>query len=189
MKKNESNKLTIIRIFLSLIIIFLLAMPWYKFNISWSSYMFGGKVLIEFNYIVAAILLIIFLLMYFANRKSIMASNYGKILNSISYKVLINGLLITFAYNKNISVLIPLIVIIRDIFVTSVSLNTKVLVIDKVSRVLMILGILLVLVGNIPFEFLNLAIDQGIILIATCLSVYSGCEYFLIYKYKLEDEK
>ena len=178
---KETSKLTIIRFFISLAIIFFVALPWYKFNIIWPSYMFGGKVIIELNYILATILLLLFLIIYFIDSKR------SKGLNDIIYKILIDGLLMTFAFNHNIGLIIPLIVIIRDILVLGHN-NIKSTSLDRISNIVMIIGIFFVLVGNIPFELLNLAVDQGLILIATCIKVYQGCLYFLMSKANSEVE-
>ena len=40
-------------------------------------------------------------------------------------------------------------------------------------------GLTLVLFGNIPFEFFGIDVANGLVLLATCLSIYSGIEYYL----------
>ena len=193
MKKKLPNILTITRIFLSIIVLCLIGLPWYKFNITWPSYMFGGKVVVELNYLISAVIFAIACLTdmldgYFA-RKWDAVSDFGKCMDAIADKVLVNGVLIILAYNHNISLIIPVIIIIRDICVDAIKMvsasKAKVIgasIAGKIKTIFMMVGITLVLIGNIPFEFFNLAVDQGLILIATCLSIYSGIEYFLVNK-------
>ena len=169
MENNKINKVVVFKIIISLIIIMLVSLPWYKFNISWPSYMFGGKVLLELNYIIALVFLMIYISINIFSKKSR--------LSNITNTVLIDVLLISFAYNHNISVMIPIIVVFKDIYITNIRTNkTK---INNISDILMYIGFAFVLIGNIPFELLNLAIDQGIIIIAACIGLYDGIDVLL----------
>lgn len=191
--KKVPNILTFIRIILSIFILCLLGLPWYKFNITWPSYMFGGKVIVELNYLISAIIFMIasvtdFLDGYIA-RKYDAVSDFGKVMDSIADKLLVNGVLIVLAYNRNIALIVPVVIVLRDIVVDAIKSvcgsKGKVIaasIAGKIKTATMMVGILFVLIGNIPFEFFNLAIDQGLVLIATILSVYSGVEYFLVNK-------
>lgn len=193
MKKRLPNILTISRIVLSVIVLCLIGLPWYKFNFTWPSYMFGGKVVVELNYIIAAVIFGIACLTdmldgYFA-RKYNAVTDFGKCMDAIADKILVNGVLIILAYNHNIALIIPIIIVIRDTFVDAIKMvsasKNKVIgasMAGKIKTVFMMIGIIFVLIGNLPFEFLNLAVDQGIVLIATCLSIYSGIEYYLVNK-------
>ena len=193
MKKKIPNIITMIRIILSVVVLLLLGLPWHKFNIVWPSYMFYGKVVVELNYLLSAIIFAIasftdFLDGYLA-RKWNVVSDFGKVMDAIADKVLVNGVLIILAYNHNIMLMIPVVIVLRDICVDAIKSvcgsKGKVIgasIAGKIKTIFMLIGIILVLAGNIPFEFFNLAVDQGLILIATCLSVYSGVEYFLVNK-------
>ena len=44
------------------------------------------------------------------------------------------------------------------------------------------IGLTLVLFSNIPFEFFGIGVGKGLVLLATCLSVYSGMEYYIVNK-------
>ena len=48
----------------------------------------------------------------------------------------------------------------------------------KAKTMCMMIGLTLTLFGNIPFAYINLSIDQILLLIATLLSVVSGCQYY-----------
>ena len=190
MKMNLPNKLTMLRLFLTLIILILIGFNWSLFNIVWPTYLIGGKVLLKLNYLVALIIFIIASLTDFLDgkiaRKKNLITDFGKMMDAIADKVLVNSILIVLAYNHDISLVVPVIVVIRDIIVDSIKMisgnNGKVVAASmagKIKTATMMVGICFVLAGNIPMEFFGIAFDQLLILIATCLSIYSGIEYFM----------
>lgn len=191
MKMNLANKLTILRILLSFIILILLGANWSMFNFSWPIYLLGGKIILRLNYLIAGVLFLIASLTDLFDgkiaRKRNEVTDFGKVMDAIADKVLVNGVLIVLAYNKDISLLVPVIIIIRDIIVDSIKMvcgqNGKTIAASmagKVKTTFMMSGIVLVLFENIPMEFFNVALDQLLILIATCLSIYSAIEYYLV---------
>lgn len=190
MKLNLPNKLTLLRMILSIIILILIGINWSQFNITWPTYLIGGKVILRLNYLIAAGIFIIASLTDFLDgklaRKNNQVTDFGKMMDAIADKVLVNSILIVLAYNHDISLIVPVVVIIRDIIVDSIKMisgnNGKVVaasIAGKIKTATMMVGIVLVLIGNIPMEFFGIALDQLLVLIATCLSVYSGIEYFL----------
>ena len=198
-KMNLPNKLTMMRIALAIIILCLLGLPWQYFNITWPTYILGGRVILKLNYLISALLFIIASLTDLFDgkiaRKYNMVTDFGKVMDAIADKVLVNGVLIILAYNHDISVIIPVIIVLRDTCVDAIKMvsgnNGKVVAASmagKVKTACMMTGIALVLLGNIPFEFFNIAIDQGIILVAVCLSIYSGIEYYLNHKELFQDK-
>ena len=52
----------------------------------------------------------------------------------------------------------------------------------KVKTACMMVGLTLVLFSNIPFEFFGIGVGKGLVLLATCLSLYSGMEYYIVNK-------
>ena len=190
MKMNLPNKLTMLRLFLTVIILILIGVNWSQFNIVWPTYLLGGKVLLKLNYLIA---LGVFILASLTDcldgklaRKMNLVTDFGKVMDAIADKVLVNGILIILAYNHDISVIVPVIIVIRDIIVDSIKMvsgnNGKVVAASfagKVKTATMMVGICFVLIGNVPMEFFGIAFDQLLILIATCLSIYSGIEYFI----------
>ena len=193
MKLNLPNKLTMLRIFLTVIILILLGVNWSQFNITWPIYLLGGKVVLKLNYLIAAVIFIIASLTDMLDgkiaRKRNLVTDFGKIMDSIADKVLVNGVLIILAYNHDIALIVPVVIVIRDIVVDSIKMvagnHGKVVaasIAGKIKTATMMVGITLVLFGNLPLEFFGVALDQLLILIATCLSVYSGIEYFMVNK-------
>ena len=179
---NLPNKLTLGRIFLSIIILLLLGCPVYMFGFSWPEYLLGGKIVIKLNYIIAGILFVIASL-------TDMVTDFGKMMDAIADKVLVNGVLILLAYNHNLPVIVPVVVILRDTVVDAIKMASgakgKVVAASKAGKVktaCMMVGLTLVLFSNIPFEFFGIGVGKGLVLLATCLSVYSGMEYYIVNK-------
>lgn len=190
MKMNLPNKLTMLRLFLTVIILVLLGLNWSQIGIVWPTYLLGGKVLLKLNYLIALAVFIIASFTDFLDgklaRKRNLVTDFGKVMDAIADKVLVNGVLIILAYNHDISVIVPVIIVIRDTIVDSIKMvsgnSGKVVaasIAGKIKTATMMVGICFVLAGNIPMEFFGIALDQLLILIATCLSIYSGIEYFM----------
>ncbi len=190
---NLPNKLTLGRIVLSIIILLLLGFPVYMLGYSWPEYLLGGKIVIKLNYILAGIFFVIASLTDMLDgkiaRKYNMVTDFGKMMDAIADKVLVNGVLILLAYNHNIPVVVPVVVILRDTVVDAIKMASgnkgKVVAASmagKVKTACMMVGLTLVLFSNIPFEFFGIGVGKGLVLLATCLSLYSGMEYYIVNK-------
>ncbi|MBR1416778.1 MAG: CDP-diacylglycerol--glycerol-3-phosphate 3-phosphatidyltransferase [Bacilli bacterium] len=193
MKMNLPNKLTFLRIFLTIAILVLIGVNWSQFNISWPVYLLGGKVVIRLNYIISAVIFIIASITDMLDgkiaRKRKQVTDFGKTMDAIADKVLVNSILVVLAYNHDIALIVPIVIIIRDTVVDSIKMISagkgKVVAASlagKIKTAMMMVGLTLVLIENIPMEFFGIALDQFIVLIATVLSIYSGIEYFLVNK-------
>ena len=190
---NLPNKLTLGRIVLSIIILLLLGFPVYMLGYSWPEYLLGGKIVIKLNYILAGIFFVIASLTDMLDgkiaRKYNMVTDFGKMMDAIADKVLVNGVLILLADNHNIPVVVPVVVILRDTVVDAIKMASgnkgKVVAASmagKVKTACMMVGLTLVLFSNLPFELFGIGVGQGLVLLATCMSVYSGIEYFMVNK-------
>lgn len=190
---NLPNKLTLGRIVLSLVILLLLGFPVYMLGYSWPEYLLGGKIVIKLNYILAGIFFVIASLTDMLDgkiaRKYNMVTDFGKMMDAIADKILVNGVLILLAYNHNIPVAVPVAVILRDTVVDAIKMASgnkgKVIAASsagKVKTACMMVGLTLVLFSNIPFEFFGIGVGKGLVLLATCLSLYSGMEYYIVNK-------
>ena len=117
-------------------------------------------------------------------------------MDAIADKVLVNGVLIVLAYQGFISVLIPVIIVIRDIIVDALRIGaaSKKMIVKankwgKVKTMTMLIGISLMLFYNLPFEIWNIYLAEILIDIATVLSVASGVIYYFDIKDKVLDWK
>ena len=200
MKMNLPKKITMLRIFLAIGILLLLVIPWYSLGVNLPAYHFLGKELVELKYLIAGVMFVIAAVTDFLDghiaRKRKIVTDFGKVMDAIADKVLVNGLLVILAYTGFISIIVPVVIITRDIFVDSIKMasGNKGKVIGaswsgKLKTVLMMVGITLTLFYNIPFVFFNFRFDQILVLTATVLSVVSGCQYYLNTKDYIFTEK
>lgn len=186
---NLPNKITITRIITAIIILVMLMIPWHNMGVSFPTYLIAGKITINLKYIIAGVLFIIASLTDFLDghiaRSRNLVTDFGKVMDAIADKVLVNGLLIILAKDGFISVAIPVIIITRDIFVDSFKMASgskgKVVgasMAGKAKTMCMMIGMSLTLFYNLPFELLGINIGYGLIIIATVLSVISGIQYY-----------
>lgn len=186
---NLPNKITMGRIFLAVILLIMLMIPWYNLGVTFPTFLVAGKIVIDLKYIIAGVLFVIaaltdFLDGYLARSRNLV-TDFGKVMDAIADKVLVNGLLIILAYDGFINVAIPVIIITRDIFVDSFKMASgkkgKVVAASftgKAKTMCMMIGITLTMFYNLPFELIGINVGYALIIIATILSVISGCEYY-----------
>lgn len=188
MKLNLPNKITVARIFLAIIAIIILLIPWYDLNYKFPEYVINNEI-ISLKYIIVGIIFVVASLTDFIDghlaRSRNMVTDFGKVADAIADKILVNGLLILLAYEHLIPIIVPVVIVTRDIIVDSCKMISgnkgKVVAASKLGKaktMCMMIGMTLTFFGNIPFIYLSLPIDQILILIATILSVVSGCQYF-----------
>ena len=123
---NLANKITISRIVLSIVIMILLLFPFEGLGIDLPTYLVNGNIYIELKYIVAGVLFIIASLTDFFDgriaRKYNMVTDFGKMVDAISDKMLTNSLLVILASNGMISPVIAVVFIVRDIAVDTIKM-------------------------------------------------------------------
>ena len=192
MKFNVPTKLTFLRLILSILIIVLLLFPFYRIGFEFKTFMFHS-ILIDIRYILCGIIFIFasftdYLDGYLA-RKNKEVTDFGKFSDAIADKVLVNSVLIIFAAVGFIPAIVPVVIVVRDIVVDAIRMNvaTKGVVqaakmSGKIKTACMMVGLTLVLFSNLPFELFGIGVGQGLVLLATCMSVYSGIEYFMVNK-------
>lgn len=191
--KNIPNNITVIRIILSFIIIVFLLFPFDMVDISFPKYLINGSLILDIKMLIAAILFVIasvtdFIDGYLA-RKYNAVSDFGKVMDAIADKVLVNGILIILCGQGYITPVIPVIVILRDTVVNTVKMvagnNGDVVAAIKTGKfktAFLMIGITLKLLGNFPMGLFNVALDDFFLITATVLSLISGIEYVMLYK-------
>lgn len=197
---NLPNKITVTRIILSILTLIFLVLPWYQFGIHFPMYTFMGKVVVDSKYIIAGVMFAIasftdFLDGYLARSKNLV-TDFGKVMDAIADKILVNGVLIILAHNGFISIIVPIIIITRDTFVDSIKMVSgskgKVIaasMMGKAKTICMMIGVTFMLFYNLPFELIHLPLADILIVAACLLSVISGCEYYFSAKELLFQEK
>ena len=180
---NLPNKLTMFRIFLTFVIIAVLLFPFSAMGIDVMQLFVNELVVIDIRYLIAGVLFIIASLTDFVDgfiaRKYNLVTDFGKMMDAIADKILVNAILIILCAQGFIHPIIPVVIILRDTFVDSIK---------------MIAGskgkVVLTLFYNMPFELWNLRIADFLLILACILSVISGIQYYTVNKHLLfSDEK
>jgi CDP-diacylglycerol--glycerol-3-phosphate 3-phosphatidyltransferase len=106
-------------------------------------------------------------------------------MDAIADKILVNGILIIFATEGYISVIIPVVIVCRDIAVDSIKMvagqkNGAVAAskAGKLKTACMMVGMSLLFFYDLPFSLISIYPAKILIMIATVLSVISGIQYY-----------
>ena len=191
---NLPNKLTVMRLILTLVIIILLVFPFYAVGINFPTYTIKGLANpIELQYIISGIIFIIASLTDFLDgyiaRKYNMITDTGKMLDSIADKALVNTVLIILAGNGFINVIIPVVIVLRDIIVNAIKMEAagKGRVVaaigsGKIKTACLMIGTVLIFFYDLPFSLWNINVGQIFLYFATIMSIISGIQYFNLNK-------
>lgn len=185
---NIPNRISMARIFLTILIIFFCLFPFYAINITIPKYNVGG-IIVDLRYIISGVIFIIAALSDFVDGKLARRNNWvtdtGKMLDSIADKVLVNSVLVIFASNGFIHPIIAVIYIFRDEVVNALRMHAAkngVIVpagmSGKIKTFAMMIGLSLMFFYNLPFELINIRIDEFLVYFATIMSIVSGIEYY-----------
>ena len=202
---NLPNKLTILRLILSVVIIILLVFPFYTVGIQFPQYNISGiSSPIQLQYLIAGVIFIIASLTDFLDghiaRKYNLITDTGKMLDAIADKVLVNSVLIILAAQGFINEIIPVVIVLRDIVVNAIKMEAagKAKVVaaigsGKIKTGCLMVGTVLTFFYNMPFEFIGISVNVFLLYFACVMSIISACQYFkmnkeLIFpKKKMED--
>ena len=188
---NTPTKLTVSRIVMSIIIMIIMIFPFSAVGIDLPVIRCGVD--LNIKYVVCVVLFITasftdFLDGYLA-RKNNQVTDLGKMLDSIADKILVNPLLIIFASEGMINPIVPVIVVTRDIVVNAIKMEAArsgkavaAISSGKIKTASMMLGIILLYIGDIPFIFMNVRIDLLLVYFATIMSLVSMVEYYKLNK-------
>lgn len=190
---NKANKITISRIVMSVIILILLLVPFEQFNIDFPVWTVGKRVLLDSKYVIAGVLFIIASLTDFLDgyiaRKYNMVTDFGKMIDAISDKLLTNTVLVVLACNQLISPVIAVVIIARDIVVDSIKMlignkgkAVAAIPIAKVKTATLMVGLTLTFFSNLPFELIPIRVSDYLLIIAAVLSAVSGAKYYIMAK-------
>ena len=195
---NKANKITMSRIILSIIIIILLLFPFDQVGLEFPTYLINGNILVDLKYIIVGVLFVIASLTDFFDgyiaRKYNLVTEFGKMMDAISDKLLTNSVLIILGCSGKISTVVVVVIIVRDIVVDSIKMvignkgaAVAAIGIAKVKTATLMIGIVLSLLYNLPFELINLRVSDFLLAVAALLSVISAVRYYLMAKPYLQD--
>ena len=190
---NLPNKLTMIRIFLTFVIILILLFPFSAMGITIPQVFINESIVIDIRYPIAAVLFALASITDFIDgyiaRKYNMITDFGKMMDAIADKILVNSLLIILCAQGFIHPIIPVIIILRDTIVSSIKMAAgnagkvvAAITLGKVKTACLMIGIILTLIYNMPFELWNLRIADFLLVVAAVLSVVSGIQYYSLNK-------
>ena len=194
---NLPNKLTIARIIMAILIIIILIGGDYivaLFGVTIPRLFINETIVVDLKYIISGFLFIAASLTDFLDgyiaRKYNLITDFGKLMDAIADKVLVNSVLIILSAQGFIHPIIPVVVILRDTVVNSIKMlaasKGKVVAAinsGKIKTACLMIGIVLTLFYNLPFELWNISVGKVLLLIATVLSITSGIQYYSLNKH------
>ena len=186
---NLANKITMVRVILSIVIMFLLLFPFEGLGLELPTYLVNKNILIELKYIIAGIIFVIASLTDFLDgyvaRKYNLVTDFGKMVDAISDKMLTNSLLVILASSGMISPVIAVVFIVRDIAVDTIKMlignkgkAVAAIGIAKLKTATLMIGLTLTLFYNLPFELIGIRVSDCILIISCILSVVSAFQYY-----------
>ena len=188
---NIPTKLTVVRIFLSILLIIVLMFPFDLVGIDIP--VIRAVVDMDMRYIIAGVIFAIAsftdFLDGFIARKYNLVTDLGKMLDAIADKILVNPALIIFAADGLVNPIVPVIVISRDIVVNAIKMEAaskgKVVAAinsGKLKTATLMIGMVLVFFSNMPFEYIGIRVDLFFIYFATIMSLISMIQYYILNK-------
>ena len=196
---NLPNKLTMVRIFMTFLIILILLFPFSAMGIDIMPLFINESLTVDIRYPIAGVLFILasvtdFIDGYIARSRNLI-TDFGKTMDAIAYKILVNSVLIILCAQGFVHPIIPVVVIVRDTIVDSIKMvaGSKGNVVaaiktGKFKTASLMIGIVLTLFYNLPFELWNIHVSDFLLIVAAVLSIISGIQYFTMNKKYIFDE-
>lgn len=198
---NLPNKLTTFRIVLAFVVIVLLLFPFDATGLNMPQIFINEKIVIDIRYLIAGILFVFASLTDFVDgytaRKNNEITDYGKMMDAIADKILVNAILIILSAQGFIHPIIAVVIIVRDTIVNSIKMvagNSGHVVaaiqLGKLKTACLMIGVALTLFYNMPFELFNFRVSDFLLILAAILSVISAVQYYnMNKKYLFETAK
>lgn len=197
---NLPNKLTMVRIGMAFVIIALLLFPFDAMGIELPKLFVNETIVIDIKYLISGVLFVLASLTDFLDgyiaRKYNLVTDFGKMIDAIADKILVNSVLIILCASGFIHPIITVVVIVRDSIVNAIKMvagnkGKAVAAINsgKWKTAFLMTGIALTLFYNLPFELWNFKVSDFLLIIAAVLSVISGVQYYVLNKELIFDKK
>lgn len=189
---NLANRITMIRMFLTVLLIVLLLFPFYMVNIEFPKVLIG-TITVDVKYFIAAGLFAIASITdaidgHIARSRN-MVTDFGKMTDAIADKMLVNSSLIILTAQGMVSPVITVIIVLRDTVVDTIKMiaGSKGKVVaaiksGKIKTTFLMLGIIFTMCYNLPFELFNLDIASFLLVLATVFAIISGIQYYVMNK-------
>ncbi len=181
---NLANKITLARIFFVPIIAFLLLV---RLDLGMLAI---GDYSISYNQVIALLLFIIAAstdgLDGYIARKNKIVTNLGKLLDPLADKLLVAAVLISLVEMGKLDAWVAIVIISREWAVTGlrqVALAEGIVLAaskwGKWKTAIQIAMIIVILLNNFPFNFIDIRTDLVVVWAAVLITVYSGIDYFV----------
>ena len=189
---NLANRITMIRLFLTVLLIVLLLFQFYMVNIEFPKVLIG-TITVDTKYFIAAGLFAIASITdaidgHIARSRN-MVTDFGKMTDAIADKMLVNSSLIILTAQGMVSPAIAVIIVLRDTVVDTIKMiaGSKGKVVaaiksGKIKTTFLMLGIIFTMCYNLPFELFNLDIASFLLVLATVFAIISGIQYYIMNK-------
>lgn len=193
MKKiNLPTKLSFLRIIITIIIIILLTLPLGSIGIKIPKYLVSN-ITIDLRFIIAGVLFILGSFTDYLDgkiaRKRNLITDFGKMIDAIADKLLVNSVIIILACEGFIPTIIPVIIILRDVIVDAFKMQAAsngdvvaAIKSGKLKTASLMIGISLMFFYNLPFELWGYKVADFFIYFGTLMSIYSMIEYYQLNK-------
>jgi CDP-diacylglycerol--glycerol-3-phosphate 3-phosphatidyltransferase len=184
---------------MTFLIILVLLFPFSAMGINVTTIFVNESIVIDIRYLIAGVLFILASVTDFFDgkiaRKYNLVTDFGKMIDAIADKILVNSVLIILCAQGFIHPIIPVVIIVRDTIVDSIKMvaGSKGQVVaaiktGKYKTASLMIGIVLTLFYNMPFELWNLHISDFLLIVAAVLSIISGIQYYEMNKKYIFDE-
>lgn len=176
-KMNIANKLTILRIAMIPVFIYLL-LEGYSV---WALIMFAVASSTDF-------------LDGYLARKYNLVTNFGKFMDPLADKLLVTSALVCFVQLGMLNAWVVIIILSREFIVSifrAIAAAEGIVIAaswwGKSKTISQMIMVIVLLLNNYPFELIHLPVDQVLIYLATILTVVSGYDYIVKNKQVLKD--
>ena len=197
---NLATKLTFTRIYMTILLLVILVFPFDSIGINIPKLFVNESLVVDLRYIVSGVIFIIASLTDYLDgyvaRKYNMVTDFGKMIDAIADKVLVNSVLILLSATGFVHPIITVIIVGRDTITNAIKMavgNKKAVVaasqMAKIKTMTLMVGISLTLFYNLPFELYNLRVSDFLLIIAAILSIISGIEYYKVNKEFIFEKK
>lgn len=181
---NLPNKITLARICLIPVVMVFLLVDWNMGSLRIDDYS------VTYNQIVAALIFIVAAstdgIDGYIARKNKLVTNLGKLLDPLADKLLVSAVMISLVEMNKLSALVAILIISREFAVTGLRqialLDGTVMAASswgKWKTAIQIVMIIVLLLNNFPFAFIDIPFDIIVTWAAAIITVYSGIDYFV----------
>lgn len=174
---NIANKLTLLRIIMIPFFIFLL-LEGYSF---WALIVFSAAAFTDY-------------LDGYLARKYKLITNFGKFMDPLADKLLVTSALVCFVQLGLLNSWVVIIILSREFIVSifrAIAAAEGIVIAasiwGKAKTISQMFMVIVLLLGNYPFDLINFPMDQILIVLATVLTIISGVDYIVKNKQVLND--